>query len=134
MLPSPRLSATSAFIADNDAPYVEPLDMISELREDKTLAERLREAHETRRKRSRARSNASSGSRPAISASSRARGVNNEAYFVVVGVVILPNPRSRAAGEIVHPCTTSETITTPNVEPNKSAALREPASIGMIAR
>jgi starvation-inducible DNA-binding protein len=34
-------------ISDNDAPYVEPLDMIAELREDnKTLAERLREAHE----------------------------------------------------------------------------------------
>jgi starvation-inducible DNA-binding protein len=34
-------------ISDNDAPYVEPLDMIAELREDnKTLAARLREAHE----------------------------------------------------------------------------------------
>lgn len=34
-------------ISDNDAPYVEPLDMIAELRDDnKTLAERLREAHE----------------------------------------------------------------------------------------
>ena len=34
-------------VSDNDAPYVEPLDMIAELREDsKTLAARLREAHE----------------------------------------------------------------------------------------
>src|SRR3954454_17752842 len=34
-------------IADNDALYVEPLDMIAELREDnKTLAARLREAHD----------------------------------------------------------------------------------------
>jgi starvation-inducible DNA-binding protein len=34
-------------ILDNDAAYVEPLDMIAELREDnKTLATRLREAHE----------------------------------------------------------------------------------------
>ncbi len=34
-------------ILDNDAPYVEPLDMIAELAEDnKTLAARLREAHE----------------------------------------------------------------------------------------
>jgi starvation-inducible DNA-binding protein len=34
-------------IPDNDAPYVEPLDMIAELREDnKSLAQRLREAHE----------------------------------------------------------------------------------------
>lgn len=34
-------------IADNDAPYVEPLDMIAELRDDnKTLATRLREAHD----------------------------------------------------------------------------------------
>jgi starvation-inducible DNA-binding protein len=34
-------------IPDNDAPYVEPLDMIAELREDnKALAQRLREAHE----------------------------------------------------------------------------------------
>jgi starvation-inducible DNA-binding protein len=34
-------------ISDNDAPYVEPLDMVAELREDnKTLAARLREAHE----------------------------------------------------------------------------------------
>jgi starvation-inducible DNA-binding protein len=33
-------------IADNDADYVEPLDMLAELREDnKTLAARLREAH-----------------------------------------------------------------------------------------
>ncbi|HWX55781.1 MAG TPA: DNA starvation/stationary phase protection protein [Verrucomicrobiae bacterium] len=33
-------------IADNDAPYVEPEDMLAELREDsKTLAARLREAH-----------------------------------------------------------------------------------------
>ena len=33
-------------IADNDAVYVEPMDMLAELREDnKTLAERLREAH-----------------------------------------------------------------------------------------
>jgi starvation-inducible DNA-binding protein len=33
-------------VADNDAPYVEPLDMIAELREDnKELAARLREAH-----------------------------------------------------------------------------------------
>ncbi len=33
-------------IADNDAVYVEPTDMLAELREDnKTLAERLREAH-----------------------------------------------------------------------------------------
>jgi starvation-inducible DNA-binding protein len=33
-------------ITDNDADYVEPLDMLSELREDnKTLAARLREAH-----------------------------------------------------------------------------------------
>jgi starvation-inducible DNA-binding protein len=33
-------------VSDNDAPYVEPLDMIAELREDsKTLAARLREAH-----------------------------------------------------------------------------------------
>jgi starvation-inducible DNA-binding protein len=34
-------------IADNDAPYVEPLDMLAELREDnQTLAARLREAHD----------------------------------------------------------------------------------------
>ena len=34
-------------ISDNDAPYVEPLDMVAELREDnKTLTARLREAHE----------------------------------------------------------------------------------------
>jgi starvation-inducible DNA-binding protein len=34
-------------IADNDARYVEPLDMIAELREDnQTLAARLREAHD----------------------------------------------------------------------------------------
>ncbi len=34
-------------ISDNDAPYVEPLDMVAELREDnKTLATRLREAHD----------------------------------------------------------------------------------------
>ncbi|MEO8767952.1 MAG: DNA starvation/stationary phase protection protein [Nitrosospira sp.] len=34
-------------IADNDANYVEPLDMLAELREDnKTLATRLREAHD----------------------------------------------------------------------------------------
>jgi starvation-inducible DNA-binding protein len=34
-------------VSDNDAPYVEPLDMIAELREDnKTLATRLREAHD----------------------------------------------------------------------------------------
>jgi starvation-inducible DNA-binding protein len=34
-------------IPDNDAPYVEPLDMIAELREDnKALALRLREAHD----------------------------------------------------------------------------------------
>jgi starvation-inducible DNA-binding protein len=34
-------------ISDNDADYVEPLDMIAELREDnKTLAARLREAHD----------------------------------------------------------------------------------------
>ena len=34
-------------IPDNDAPYVEPLDMIAELREDnKALAQRLREAHD----------------------------------------------------------------------------------------
>lgn len=34
-------------ISDNDAPYVEPLDMIAELREDnETLAARLREAHD----------------------------------------------------------------------------------------
>jgi starvation-inducible DNA-binding protein len=34
-------------IPDNNAPYVEPLDMIAELREDnKALAQRLREAHE----------------------------------------------------------------------------------------
>jgi starvation-inducible DNA-binding protein len=34
-------------ISDNDAAYVEPLDMIAELREDnKTLAARLREAHD----------------------------------------------------------------------------------------
>ncbi len=34
-------------IADNDANYVEPLDMLAELREDnKTLAARLREAHD----------------------------------------------------------------------------------------
>jgi len=34
-------------IADNDADYVEPLDMLAELREDnKTLAARLREAHD----------------------------------------------------------------------------------------
>jgi starvation-inducible DNA-binding protein len=33
-------------IADNDAEYVEPLDMLAELREDnKTLGARLREAH-----------------------------------------------------------------------------------------
>jgi starvation-inducible DNA-binding protein len=33
-------------IADNDAPYVEPEDMLAELREDnQTLAARLREAH-----------------------------------------------------------------------------------------
>jgi len=33
-------------VADNDAPYVEPEDMLAELREDnKTLAARLREAH-----------------------------------------------------------------------------------------
>lgn len=33
-------------ILDNDADYVEPLDMLTELREDnKTLAARLREAH-----------------------------------------------------------------------------------------
>jgi len=33
-------------VADNDADYVEPLDMLAELREDnKTLAARLREAH-----------------------------------------------------------------------------------------
>jgi len=33
-------------ITDNDAHYVEPLDMLAELREDnKTLAARLREAH-----------------------------------------------------------------------------------------
>src|SRR3954452_7717412 len=33
-------------ILDNDAEYVEPLDMLAELREDnKSLAERLREAH-----------------------------------------------------------------------------------------
>ncbi len=33
-------------ISDNDAPYVEPSDMLAELREDnKTLAARLREAH-----------------------------------------------------------------------------------------
>ena len=34
-------------VLDNDAEYVEPLDMLAELREDnKTLAERLREAHD----------------------------------------------------------------------------------------
>src|SRR3978361_2044253 len=34
-------------IADNDADYVEPMDMLAELREDnKTLAARLREAHD----------------------------------------------------------------------------------------
>ena len=34
-------------VSDNDAAYVEPLDMIAELREDnKTLATRLREAHD----------------------------------------------------------------------------------------
>jgi starvation-inducible DNA-binding protein len=34
-------------IPDNDAPYVEPLDMIAELRDDnKALAQRLREAHD----------------------------------------------------------------------------------------
>jgi starvation-inducible DNA-binding protein len=34
-------------IVDNDADYVEPLDMLAELREDnKTLAARLREAHD----------------------------------------------------------------------------------------
>jgi starvation-inducible DNA-binding protein len=34
-------------VLDNDAAYVEPLDMIAELREDnKTLATRLREAHD----------------------------------------------------------------------------------------
>ena len=34
-------------IPDNDAPYVEPLDMIAELREDnKALTQRLREAHD----------------------------------------------------------------------------------------
>ncbi|MEO9061591.1 MAG: DNA starvation/stationary phase protection protein, partial [Nitrosospira sp.] len=34
-------------IVDNDASYVEPLDMLAELREDnKTLAARLREAHD----------------------------------------------------------------------------------------
>jgi starvation-inducible DNA-binding protein len=39
--------STMQRISDNDAPYVEPLDMIAELREDnKTLAARLREAHE----------------------------------------------------------------------------------------
>jgi starvation-inducible DNA-binding protein len=33
-------------VLDNDAAYVEPLDMLAELREDnKTLASRLREAH-----------------------------------------------------------------------------------------
>ncbi len=33
-------------VADNDAPYVEPEDMLAELREDnQTLAARLREAH-----------------------------------------------------------------------------------------
>ena len=33
-------------ISDNDAPYVEPSDMLAELREDnKTLAARLRETH-----------------------------------------------------------------------------------------
>jgi starvation-inducible DNA-binding protein len=33
-------------IADNDAPYVEPLDMLAELKEDnQSLARRLREAH-----------------------------------------------------------------------------------------
>ncbi|MGH7121741.1 MAG: Dps family protein [Acetobacteraceae bacterium] len=33
-------------ISDNDAPYVDPLDMLAELREDnKSLAARLREAH-----------------------------------------------------------------------------------------
>jgi starvation-inducible DNA-binding protein len=34
-------------IADNDADYVDPLDMLAELREDnKTLAARLREVHD----------------------------------------------------------------------------------------
>ena len=34
-------------LLDNDADYVEPLDMLAELREDnKTLTARLREAHE----------------------------------------------------------------------------------------
>jgi len=34
-------------VLDNDAGFVEPLDMLSELREDnKTLAARLREAHD----------------------------------------------------------------------------------------
>src|SRR5688572_6129555 len=34
-------------VADNDAEYVEPLDMLAELREDnQALAERMREAHE----------------------------------------------------------------------------------------
>ena len=34
-------------VSDNDADYVEPLDMLAELREDnKTLAARLREAHD----------------------------------------------------------------------------------------
>ena len=38
--------ARSQHVADNDAEYVEPLDMLAELREDnKTLAARLREAH-----------------------------------------------------------------------------------------
>ncbi len=32
----------------------------------------------------------------------------------------LPKPRTRAAGEIVHPCRTSEAITTPKVAPNRT--------------
>src|SRR6476620_5771319 len=39
--------ARSQRVLDNDAAYVEPLDMLAELREDnKTLAARLREAHD----------------------------------------------------------------------------------------
>jgi hypothetical protein len=42
--------------------------------------------------------------------------------------------RSRATGEIVYPCNTSKTITTPNVPPNNSALFGTPASIGMMVR
>ena len=62
------------------------------------------------------------------------RSTSSDCGVPLLFPVAFPNPKSRAAGEMVHPWTTSETTTTPKVAPNKSAAFGEPARTGMIVR